>query len=338
MMNITNIVYGSKLLSLLYCKASQLRNSNFKKEVERRAKLDIFNYKEIAQPLPKCYYEPLTDNNCFGIGWSFRQYIGSKKKYINALTEHGYFWGAYVQESESVTYADKLLTFGDVRKKHIESVIKDKEVIPIGPYVHYAPDYYDEDRFAEEKKKLGRTLLVFFSHSGTGEQVSFDLDFIIGKINSIRSDFQTVVISIFWSDINPEVEKRLHEEGYLIFSSGHRYDYYFLSRQKTMIKLADATMSNFVSTHIAYCACFNKPHWAVRQQIDVKALDAKGAANVAIDEMMAKDPFNQQEQEEMFQAFSDYSPVLTDNQRKVCDKYFGLSNIRSIEGMKMILE
>lgn len=331
-------IYSSKLLCRLYCKVSQLRFGGFKKEVERRANFGIFDYKNIAQPLPKCYFEPLTDNNCFGIGWCLRQYIGSKKDYINALVEHGYFWGSYVQEMEKVTYAKKLLTFGDVRKKHIEALVKDKQVIPIGPYIYYAPDYYDEHRFMKEKEKLGKTLLVFFSHSGTGESVSFDTDYLIEKINSISKEFQTVVISVFWSDINAEVEKRLQKEGYLIFSSGHRYDYYFLSRLKTMIKLSDATMSNFSSTHIAYCSCLNKPHWIVRQDIEFKAFNATGAANLAIDKMMAKDASSNKEQEELYKVFADYNPVLTEEQKKVCDKYFGLSYIRSVEEMKDILK
>ena len=104
-----------------------------------------------------------------------------------------------------------------------------------------------------------------------------------------------------------------------------------------MIKLADATMSNFASTHIAYCSCLNKPHWIVRQEIEVKALNSTGAANVAIDEMMAKDPYNQREQEELYNAFADYSPILTDKQKTVCEKYFGLSYSRSVEEMKEII-
>lgn len=336
-MNVTKIVYNLKPLSWLYCKFSQLRYTNFEEEVERRAHLDMFDYKEIAKPLPKCYYELLTDNNNFGIGWSIRQYIGSKKKYINALAEHGYFFGSYVQELEKITFAKKLLTFGDVRRRHIEKVIKDKEIIPVGPYVYYAPDYYNKEKFTETKAKLGKTLLVFFSHSGTGECVSFDIDALINKINSVRRDYQTVVISVFWSDINQILEERLLNEGYLIFSSGHRYDYYFLSRQKTMIQLADMTMSNFISTHIAYCSCLNKPHWIIRQNIDVKAVDAKGAINIAIGERIAKDAETLQEQEELYRVFSDYSTMLTDEQRKVCDKFFGLSHIRSVEELKKLI-
>lgn len=337
-MKLTNIIYGSKPLSLLYCKASQWRKPGFKAEVERRAKLDLLDYKEIAQPLPKCYYEPLTDNNCFGIGWSLRQYAGMKKSYVNALAEHGYFFGTYVQEVEKITFAKRLLTFGDVRKAHIEAVVKDKVVFQIGPYIHYAPDYYDEERFKAEKERLGKTLLVFFSHSGTGESVSFDLEALIEKINSIRMDFQTVVISLFWSDINPKIEKRLKDEGYLIFSSGHRYDYHFLSRQKTMIKLADMTMSNSTGTHLAYCSYLNKPHWIVRQQIYYKVLNKKGEGNKVISDMISKDVVSQQENDELYQVFAEYNNQLTDEQRKVCDKYFGLSHIRSVKEMTDLLK
>ncbi|MDD3860861.1 MAG: hypothetical protein PHW83_11735 [Bacteroidales bacterium] len=315
-----------------------MRYPGFKQEVERRAKLDLFDYKEIAQPLPKCYYEINTDNNCFGIGYSLRQYAGVKKEFCNAMVEHGYFFGTYVQEQEKITFAKRILTFGDVRKMHIEAVVKDKEVCQIGPYIHYAPDYYDESRLTKEKKRIGRTLLVFFSHSGTGESVSFDLDALIEKINSIRKDFQTVVISLFWSDINSEIEKRLKDEGYLIFSSGHRYDYYFLSRQKTMIKLADVTMSNSTGTHLAYCSYLNKPHWIVRQEIKTKALNKKGEGNMTISDMMSKDVVNQQENDELYLAFAKYSDLLTDEQRKVCDKYFGLSYVRTKEEILNMVE
>lgn len=334
----TSTVYRYKFLSWLYCRLSQLRALGYKTEVENRARCDIFDYEAIAKPLPKCYYEILTDNNCFGIGWSIRQYIGSRKSHINALVEHGYFFGKYVQEVEKLTFAKSILTFGLVRKKHIEASVTGKNVYPIGPYIHYAPDYYSEERFKEVKNKLGRVLLVFFSHSGTGESVSFDLDNLIDNINSIRREFQTVVISLFWSDINPEIVKRLKKEGYVIFSSGHRYDYYFLSRQKTMIKLADVTMSNSTGTHLAYCSYLNKPHWIIRQEIRSKALNKTGEVNIAIDQMMKRDDENKKEQEELYQAFSNYSDYLTEEQKAVCDKYFGISCIRSKEELSTIVK
>lgn len=322
-------VYSSKALCWLYCKVSQWRFPDFKKEVEKRAKLDLFDYKGIAQPLPKCYYEINTDNNCFGIGWSLRQYAGVKKDYCNALVEHGYFFGKYVQDMEKVTFSKRLLTFGDVRKAHIEAEVKNKEVIPIGPYIHYAPDYYNDARLNAEKEKLGRVLLVFFSHSGTGCSVSFDMDYIVSKINSVKKDFDTVVVSLFWSDINEEIEGRLLQEGYKIFSAGHRYDYHFLSRLKSMIKLSDMTMSNFVGTHIGYCTYLGKGHWIVKQKITEKALTGKGAGVVALDEQMAQDPDNQKEMNDFYEAFAEYSVVLTESQKAVTSKYYGFEHIKN---------
>lgn len=336
-MNLSQLVYGSKFLSWIYCKVSQLRYPGYKNEVERRAQLDLFDYKDIAMPLPKCYYELCNDNNCFGIGWSIRQYIGSRKHYINALVEHGYFFGKYVQDKEKKIFVNKLLTFSDIRKKHIEDVVVGKKIIPIGPYIHYAPLYYDEERLFREKEKLGRTLLVFFSHSGTGVSVSFDLDALIGEINRIRCGFKTVVISLFWSDIKPEIERRLIEEGYKIFCSGHRYDYYFLSRQKTMIKLADMTMSNSIGTHIAYCTYLNKPHWIIRQEINKRALTGKGAANIAIENKIRQDPVAVDEMEEFYQSFSFFSEKLSEKQKELCNKIFGFSYIRSADKMKELL-
>lgn len=332
-----NFVYKHKSLCWLYCKISQLRYPKFKGEVERRAKLDLFDYEQIAQPLPKCFYEPCNDNNNFGIGFSIRQYIGSNKDYIDALLEHGYFFGTYVQNKEKIIYTDKLLTFSDVRKEHIEAVIKNKLVYPIGPYIHYAPNYYDEMRLKEEKAKLGKTLLVFFFHSSTGVRVSFDLDALITKINSIRKYFQTVVISLYWSDINPEIVDRLKNEGYKIFSSGHRYDYYFLSRQKTMIQLADVTMSNGIGTHIAYCTYLGKPHWLIRQEIEEKALTEKGALNIKISQSIEKDPVAEQETNVFYTAFSEYSESLSDSQKTICERFFGFNRVRSVEEMNKIL-
>lgn len=120
-------------------------------------------------------------------------------------------------------------------------------------------------------------------------------------------------------------------------SSGHRYDYYFLSRQKTMIKLADMTMSNSLGTHLAYCTYLQKPHWIIRQKIDSKALDTTGEANLKIEKKLNEDPIAEYEQNEVLQEFETYSPTLTTKQKEICDKYFGFEHIRSKEEMKSLL-
>ena len=332
-----DIIYKSRFLSALACFITRVRYRNFNKEVEKRASCDIFDYKRIAQPLPKYFEEILTDNNCFGMGRNLRIYSGVKNHYITSFVEHGYFFGKYVPRQETITFAKQILTFGDIRKETLESQVKNKRIIPIGPYIHYAPLFYNEVKMTELKKKLGRTLLVFFSHAATGCSVNFDVDYIVSKIESIRDKFDTVIISLFWSDISSDIVRILEEKGYIIFSAGHRYDYYFLSRQKTIISLADVTMSNNIGTHIAYCTYMGKPHWIVRQEITYVSKNGGGEGNLSIVKQIKQDPSSFNEKEELMNTFADYKDCLSDEQKRVASKYFGFNHIKSQKQMRNIL-
>ena len=333
-----DIIYKSRFLSTLACFFTRVRYQNFNKEVEYRVSCDIFDYKRIAQPLPKHFEEILTDNNCFGMGRNLRIYSGIKNHFITSFVEHGYFFGKYVPKQEKITFAKQILTFGDIRKKTLENQVKNKKIIPIGPYIHYAPFLYNEVKMAELKKRLGKTLLVFFSHAATGCRVSFDLDYIVSKIESIRNNFDSVIISLFWSDISSEIVNTLEKKGYIIFSAGHRYDYYFLSRQKTIIYLADVTMSNNIGTHIAYCTYMGKPHWIVRQEVTYDSKDRGGKHNLNIVKQIKQDPLSLKEKEDLMITFAEYQDCLTDKQKQVASKYFGFNHIKSQKQMHDILQ
>lgn len=332
-----DIIYKSRFLSTLACFLTRVRYRNFNKVVENRASCDIFDYKRIAQPLPKYFEEILTDNNCFGMGRALRQYAGVKTRYLSSIIEHGYFWGEYVPHQEKITFARQILTFGDIRKKHIEAQIKDKIVVPIGPYIHYTSVFYNEEEMARLKKKLGRVLLVFFSHAATGCSVNFDIDYIISKIESVRTGFDNVIVSVFWSDITKELVSQLEAHQYIIFSAGHRYDYNFLARQKTVISLSDVTMSNNIGTHIAYCTYMGKPHWIVRQEISYSSKEGKGLGNLNIVKQIKMDQSSANEKEELLTTFSQYSNELTPSQISVASKYFGFNHVKTPNEMKSIL-
>lgn len=332
-----SIVYKSRFLSSIACMFTRVKNWKFPQEVERRGKLDIFDYKGVAQPLPKYYEEILTDNNSFGMGRVLRKYADIQSNHINSVVEHGYFFGEYVPIQEQLTFSKQILTFGDVRKAHIEDKIIGKTVIPIGPYIHYATFFYDEEKMIKMKEKMGKTLLVFFSHAATGCSVSFDVDYIISKIEEIRMDYKTVIVSIFWSDITPKLVSKLEKHHYIIFSAGHRYDYNFLARQKTIIALADMTMSNNIGTHIAYCTYMGKPHWIVKQEIEYSSSDEKGEGNMNVIRQIKTDISAAKEKEEIMKIFSNYSQTLSVEQISVASKYFGFSHIKDPEEMRIIL-
>lgn len=331
------IIYSSKTLSYFACLFTRILHPDFQKEIKRRSEMDLFDYNGVAKPLPKYYQEILTDNNCFGIGFSLRKYANIKGNHINSFVEHGYFFGEYVSIQEKQTFAKQILTFSDLGKKRIEAQIKDKTVVPIGPYIHYASGFYDADKTAQLKKKLGRVLLVFCSHAATGCSVKYDEDYLISKIEEVRNGFDTVIVSLFWSDMNPEWVAKLEAHNYIVFSSGHRYDPYFLSRQKTVISLADVTMSNNIGTHIAYCTYMGKPHWIVRQEVKYTSKDGKGEDNLNIVKQIKQDASATMEREELMNTFAEYSEQLIDEQKSVASKYFGFDYIKTPEQIREIL-
>lgn len=327
-------IYGSKLLCRLYCWYSRIRYPKFNKMLLERESKSLFDYQALRQPLPKHYKEICTDNNCFGIGFQLRKYSGYKRNYINAWIEHGFFWTCDAYPMAESSFAKVVLTFSNYRvNKYCNS---SKKSYAIGPYIHYAEDYLSSTEFMELKSKLGRVLLVFPSHSASGTEVSFDYDELFSAVGSISKGFDTVIFSLFWSDINTMVVEKLKEKKYLIACAGHRYDHNFLSRQKSLIKLSDVTMSNSLGTHLAYCVYLGKPHWLFGQQISYKSTNAIGKANKEISHKY-KD-LNIQNREHIIRLFSKYSDDITAEQFSICNELFGFDQIKNEKEMCELLK
>ncbi|RGZ30770.1 hypothetical protein DW991_22365, partial [Bacteroides thetaiotaomicron] len=231
----------------------------------------------------------------------------------------------------------------------------------IGPYIAYARPLLDSNELKSLKKTLGKTLLVFPSHSIDKMTTQFDnTDFTLKKTlgktllvfpsHSIdkmttqfdntdftkeilrikkNNDFKTVIISMYWKDICEKAELcRAYEDlGFKIVCSGHKNDINFLSRQKSIIELSDITMSNEVGTHIGYCIFLEKPHYLYSQEISYKESLAEviKAENINNDLMQSqlKDKFI------VGKAFSSYSEEINEEQKKIVDYYWGTSNIKN---------
>lgn len=320
------IVYKSKMLSYFACVLTRLHHPGFQKEIKKRSELDLFDYKNIAKSLPKYYEEICTDNNCFGIGRCIRKYSGYKGSYVKGWIEHGYFYFDTVSSLASISFAKSILTFGSHREKVNVQYLPKKKCVKIGPYIHYADDYIDEETFKELKAKLGRVLLVFPMHSGTGQKVQYDIDELFKNVESVAGDFDTVLFSLFWTDINSEYVSQIESRGFKTVCSGHRFDPYFLSRQKTIIKLADVTLSNGLGTNLVYCTYLKKPHWLIRQKRTYASLNAIGDKHKTFQE----NNINKASVVELlYDIFKDYRNDLSEVQYDLCSQLFGFNDIKS---------
>ena len=97
--------------------------------------MSIFNYKDLAAPIPYYPLEFVKDSNYYGQNFWLKKYTGLQ--HIDVSIEHGLYYGDYIPYSSYCKTVKKILTSSLVRKQVLEKL--NKPVVTIGPYIHYVP-------------------------------------------------------------------------------------------------------------------------------------------------------------------------------------------------------
>ena len=306
-----------------------------KKIMEDRSLLDIFDYKELSKPVTDLYIDFIPENNFYGMSYMMKRIVGGSSRYLSiyGFFEHGLFFGNYIAQQSYKYGFNRLFTLGQFRKEVLSNsqFFKNKSIIEIGPYIAYARSLLTEEEFSKKKKELGKTLLVFPTHSSKGVTMSFDNDNLIVEIEKIKEkrQFNTVVVSLYYRDIyeKPELIHHYEQMGYKIVCSGDRSDIHFLDRQRTIIELADVTMSNEAGTHIGYCVFLNKPHYVFSQNILFKEDMSEVLRHEGMTDDVNKSQAEHRHYVESF--FNEYSEFITEKQKEIVEYYWGISKIKS---------
>lgn len=281
----------------------------------------IFDYKKIVCNKRFICRDVYKGNFYYGISNTLLNYCGYNKK-INACIEHGVYFGNYVNEYETQKSGlPAIITFSPQREKHLKNTIN--KILKIGPYIKYAEYCVSEEKISQLKKRFGKTLLVFPSHSVDRVNTEFDYNWLLSEIQRIKEihNFNSVFICLYYRDIECGRAKYYEDKGYKVVCAGRREDPMFLNRLKTFIKISDMTMSNSVGTHVGYCIAEEKPHYICKQYI-------KYNLNSKSEKKHVTSLYNKttvEEKKEVELVFSEYSEKITNDQMKVCNKYWGLN-------------
>lgn len=318
-----------KILAVRYNNLKVLMNGN-KKPVDT-----TFDYKAIIAGPQRFYCDEKYHGNIhYGISKVIKDYAGIRGS-LNCCIEHGVYFGNYVSEDEAIDSGfPKLLTFGQQRVEHL-SKVANVEVIPIGPYIHYAVPSLSEDDIKEIKKKNGNTLLVFPTHSIDRVDMEFDMELFIENIKKFQDehDFKTVIVCLFYKDIMLGRDKDYENKGYQVVTAGYMDDPMFLNRLKSFILLSDYTISNDVGTHVGYCISLGKPHFIFNQTIKPRPYTKNDLESVTT-------TFNSsavKEKAQVKEVFSSYSSNITKEQIDIVDKYWGLSFLRDSKELNKLV-
>ncbi len=300
-------------------------------------KHDFKEYKKISKKYKIYNKEWYFPNNYYGIANNLYKYSGYNSE-IKGCIEHGLMFGSNVLSKFEVNnnILPAMITLSDYRKKYLEKV-SNKLIFKIGPYIHYAKDFYDNKNIIEEKIKNGKTLLVFPSHSIDNVYSNYDINKFIEKLKDIHIyyNFSTVFICLYWADIKNGLDNIYKKHGFNVVTAGYREDPMFLSRLKTLINLSDYTVSNNVGTHIGYCIYLKKPHYIIKQDIKLSSRTKKDY----LFEFKDRDLNSyKSDTEEIFGAFAKITPYITQDQVEICNKYWGFNEIKSQDQIRYILE
>lgn len=247
--------------------------------------------------------------------------------------EHAAYLDSYAAEyNDNEGLYPAIITTGDYRKDCISKATT-KDIIKIGPYIHYASNFYTDEFIIFIKKLFKKTLLVFPTHSISTKSMSYQVEDFIQYIKKIakENNFNTILICMYFCDINQGRELQYIDNNFNIVSCGTGNAFTFMNKLKTLMNLSDYTLSNGIGSYIGYSIYLNKPFHLYKQHLEFKDL---GINKNNILEAVLLDNENT---DQMYRLFSTYCKEITVEQYECCNKYWGFNYIKDKEEMKFIL-
>ena len=288
---------------------------------------DLKNLKIGFNNSPKADWVVLNCN--YGHAYQLKQYAGiDSNKLINAIIRHGMNIGnIQPAEVECSHLVDKVITYSEYDKERTERVTSFK-AIPIGPYIAYAQEYCTQEELLAERRKNGRTLLVFPSHGIAGLDIRYDMEIFCEEIDQVAKDFDTVMVCLYYHDVHVGMDKFYKKRGYKVVCAGSGLDKYFLSRLRMIFQLSDAVIGNVYTTGLAYALYFDKPVYVFRQEV---GFDNSGGNNCTQLERITD------VEQEFYEITSDKNFGNLEKQKEWGKYYFGLDEVKSKEELAALL-
>jgi len=321
--SIKKLMIKSKLLSFFLFSLLRFINKKSKQELENRKTISLFEYNCLAKPFKLYPVYNIMDNNIYGTGKIISK-IGLDPN--DSLAEHGLIFGTLVQKHNIYSFVKNIITFSRYRENILKRNVFDKNIVCVGPYILHVDSLLSSYDLLKLKRKLGRVLTVFPSHSIESITSQYSVQEFCDEIEKVRSSFQfdSVIICLYWKDIQIGLSKEYVERGYKVTTAGYKYDFYFLNRLKSIILLSDFTMSNNIGTHIGYCICLKKGHYLIDQaKTIISHKDAEREINQRgkVEQSSYEEAVN-----EIKKAFNVIHLEPTASQRMIVNTYWGYEN------------
>ncbi|MDR2624599.1 MAG: hypothetical protein LBC39_08590 [Methanobrevibacter sp.] len=287
---------------------------------------------------------PLTRNYTlqYGLGNCLKKYCGFKEDYkIKAFFEHGIVFSNHLEGPIRIHESLPSVVSSSFRKEIIENQKHNNGVYAIGPYIAYVDSLLSKEETENEKKRLGKNLLIFPAHSVKESKQNYDVENFCEKIKEISTDYDSVRVCLYWKDVTNGYGELYKQYGVEVVTAGYINDPLFLNRLRSIIECSTVTMSNKIGTHVGFTLYLKKPHYI----INIKT-ESQEAIDTTINKMVNKAKFKLQKRIKENNNDKDIKQIeqlLTckaPNEKelsKLLNKYFGFNEVKSKEQLKDIM-
>jgi hypothetical protein len=264
---------------------------------------------------------------------NLKKFVGLDRKYqLKCAIEHAPYLTCDFWDSDINNELPGIICMGKGRKEILESIVKNKEVFAIGPYIAYTDSLLSDDQINNERKRLRKNLLFFAAHSTHHVFVNYNIEETCKRLKYLAKNFDNIRICLYWKDILLGCHLKYQSLGFECVCAGHIYDEYFLPRLKSLIAISDMTMSNSVGTYIGYSIYMNKPHCLFEDEYSYFSHDLTGQ-----EEIRLLQTSNTKEIKHVFyEKFADNNESITSDQYQLVDNYWGIYSVMNKDDLKKI--
>lgn len=307
-------------------------------ELSRRSKLKIQDITELSKEIGFDQYHSIIlgndESNYYGSFYTLQLYANIQPLNLpppDLSIQHGIVYEALAWERNKVDCLN--FVWSSKIKDILKNQVGAKKVIAIGAPFFYAKSILSSEQIKKEKNRLGKNLLAFPMHSTHYINTIYNVQNFVEILKEQRSQFETVRVCLYWKDIQNGIAKKYEAEGFECVCCGHIFDIFFLQRLRSLLEIADATISNGVGSHIGYSIYLNKPHNLVPDKFQL--IDIQGSEGE--EEMLCKEQSKNYWQ--IYNAFAlNDSFEITAEQKQIVDDFWGMSEIKEPSEIRRIIE
>lgn len=291
---------------------------------KNRVVKDIFNYQEVIKERVDLDREIFGSNNFYGMSHILKRYSGYKKR-IRGLIEHAPGLTNIALGEYKSDIFNNLYVCSKQRKEFLKDKT-DKVIIDIGPSIAYANTIYSIEQINNIKDKLGKVLLIYPIHNIHDTDWKNDTERFISYVNEIKNKYayDTVLVSMYYVDIERGLNDRYEQEGYVTISAGNISNYDFNDCMKTILSFADNAIFQGYSSAIGYCIYMGIP---VHIYPGCDEIHNQWKNNYETDVL-----------DDFARIFGKYDSKIDAEKMKFCNYWFGYDSVRKPNELRSLLE